>query len=145
MRKSHVQALSKLKSPCPSDCTVLQKMVCNRNIALPLAPLAFSENNLVVKRSTENSAPFLKVAALNELKIDDLPIVSGDLISQTSCLDGQSFQIASTRMQRFLLPACEHQARMLQLRHPAVLVGVSCTTMQMHFPHLTKNANRRKL
>lgn len=105
MGKSHVQALSKPKSPSPSHCTALQKMVCKRNIALLLAPLGFSEKNLVVKCPSENSVPFLKVAALNKLKIEDLPIVFGELISQASCPDGQSFQIVSIRMQRISM-AC---------------------------------------
>lgn len=70
------------------------------NIALLLVPLAFSENNLMVKGPTENSVPFVKGAELTELKIGELTIVFGGLISQASCLDDHPFHTVSIRGHR---------------------------------------------
>lgn len=54
----------------------------------------------MVKSPTENSVPILKGAALIELKIGDLPIVFGGLISQASCLKGHSSHTVLARGHR---------------------------------------------
>lgn len=104
----------------------------------------------MVKSPTENSVPILKGAALIELKIGDLPIVFGGLISQASCLKGHSshtdepedteflFQPEDTE---FLLPACEHQVYVSKFRYPSISVWVSHSTVQLLLTCLPKNAN----
>lgn len=62
----------------------------------------------MVKCPRQNSVPFLKVAAISELQVENLPIVLGEQSARSIAWMVSPFRLFQPESREFLLPVCEH-------------------------------------